>query len=132
MPGHRVTVPAQNLQQVEQALATGQGADSQLLQAVAGVVVEGDEDQQAIAVLRRRPPVGLLQFEFATARMTEALELVFDTHHLIAPPDLAELRRNLQAALQLPPHSGSPMRSTIAARKKPTIRGNASSRLVMQ
>lgn len=41
MPGHRVTVPAQNLQQVEQALATGQGADSQLLQAVAGVVVEG-------------------------------------------------------------------------------------------
>ncbi len=73
MPGHRVTVPAQNLQQVEQALATGQGADSQLLQAVAGVVVEGDEDQQAIAVLRRRPPVGLLQFEFAAARMTEAL-----------------------------------------------------------
>lgn len=45
MPGHRVTVPAQNLQQVEQALATGQDADSQLLQAVAGVVVEGDEDQ---------------------------------------------------------------------------------------
>ncbi len=34
--------------------------------------------------------------------MTEALELVFDTHHLVAPPDLAELRRSLQAALQLP------------------------------